>query len=203
LEFPGTFSKMNIIDFFKPKLIFKQALTILLIGWAVWSGFKAAGTDPAYAGSPEQPYTDLLVRSQKAAVDLYFADWNNSFLKSEQRVMPHPPDPVGFARAIVEALIKGPQKGLLQTLPKGTALNALYITADNVCYVDLSEAVRSNHPGGSNSELLTIYSVVNSLILNVPEIERVKILIDGNETSTLAGHIDLQYPVKAHMLLVR
>jgi spore germination protein GerM len=193
---------MNIVDFFSPKLMFKQVLTILLIGWAVWAVFPAAGADPAYAGS-QKPPTDSPERPQKAAVDLYFADWNNSFLKSEQRVMPHPPDTVGFARAIVEALIKGPQKGLLQTLPEGAALNALYITPDNVCYVDLSEAVRSNHPGGSNSELLTIYSVVNSLILNIPEIERVKILIDGNETSTLAGHIDLQYPVKAHMLLVR
>jgi spore germination protein GerM len=124
-------------------------------------------------------------------------------LKSEQRVMLQPPDTVSFARAIIEALIKGPQKGLLQTLPNGTALHALYITPDNVCYVDFSEAIRTNHPGGSNSELLTIYSVVNSLILNIPRIERVKILIDGNETSTLAGHIDLQYPVKAHMLIVR
>ena len=117
--------------------------------------------------------------------------------------MLHPPDPVGYARAVVEALLKGPQKGLLQTLPDGTALNALYVTPDKVCYVDFSGAVRSNHPGGSNSELLTIYSVVNSLILNIPEIDQIKILIDGNETSTLAGHIDLQKPVKAYMLIVR
>jgi hypothetical protein len=51
--------------------------------------------------------------------------------------------------------------------------------------------------------LLTIFSVVNSLILNVSEIDRVKILIDGSETSTLAGHINLQVPFKAHMLLIR
>ena len=128
---------------------------------------------------------------------------DNSFLKSELRVMLQPADTVDFARAVVEALIKGPQKELLQTLPTGTKLNALYITPDGVCYVDLSETVRKNHPGGCNSELLTIYSVVNSLILNIPEIQRVKILIDGNETLTLAGHIDLQFPIKAHMLIVR
>jgi hypothetical protein len=45
--------------------------------------------------------------------------------------------------------------------------------------------------------------VVNTLILNIPQIDRVKILVDGNETSTLAGHIDLQYPAKAYMLIVR
>jgi hypothetical protein len=63
--------------------------------------------------------------------------------------------------------------------------------------------VRDNHPGGSNSELLTIFSVVNSLVLNVNEIERVKILIDGQDTQTLAGHIDLDFPHKAHMLIIR
>ena len=191
------------MDIGKPKLIFRQVLTILLIGCTAWAVFQETGLNPAWADSQELQRPDLSVQSQKTAVDLYFADWNNSFLKSEQRVMLHPTDTVGFARTIIEALIKGPQKGLLQTLPDGTALNALYITPDKVCYVDLSEAVRTNHPGGSNSELLTIYSIVNSLILNMPEIEQVKILIDGNETSTLAGHIDLQYPVKAYMLIVR
>jgi hypothetical protein len=140
---------------------------------------------------------------QKVPVHLYFADRNNSFLKSEQRVLLQPGNPLHFGRAIVEALIKGPQKGLLQTLPADTKLNAIYLIADHVCYVDLSAAVRDNHPGGSNSELLTIYSLVNSLVLNVPEIERVKILIDGQEAPTLAGHIDLQFPVKAHMLIIR
>ena len=52
-------------------------------------------------------------------------------------------------------------------------------------------------------ELLTIYSIVNSLILNVPNIKAVKILINGNEAKTLAGHIDLQTAIKANMLLIR
>ena len=186
------------------KRIFRRTLGILLIGWALWAFCQNPGRNPARAGSQEEGQPpEPPGQSQKAAVHLYFADRNNYFLTSEQRVILQPPDTVGFARTIVEALIKGPQRGLLQTLPTGTELNALYITPDNVCYVDLSEAVRANHPGGSNSELLTIYSVVNSLILNIPEIQRVKILIGGNETSTLAGHIDLQHPVKAHMLIVR
>lgn len=183
---------------------FRRVLTILFIGWAVWALLQNTGRYPAQASNREQQQgTDLPEQSQKAAVDLYFADWSSTFLRSEQRVMLQPPDTAGYARSIIEALIKGPQKGLLQTLPNGTALNALYITPDNVCYVDLSKAVRTNHPGGSNSELLTIYSIVNSLILNIPQIEQVKILIEGKETSTLAGHIDLQYPVKAYMLIVR
>jgi hypothetical protein len=175
-----------------------------LAGWAAWAVLLHPAAAAAQADSRQgrQP-GDLPAISQKAAVDLYFADRNNSFLRSEQRTMLQPTEAVSLARSIVEALIKGPQKGLLRTLPDGTVLNALYITPDNVCYVDLSEAVRSQHPGGSNSELLTIYSVVNSLILNIPQIKQVKILIGGNESSTLAGHIDLQDPLRAHLLIIR
>ena len=108
-----------------------------------------------------------------------------------------------MAHAIVSALIKGPQKGLINTIPAGTRLNALFIAPDGTCYVDLSEEVSRNHPGGSKAELLTIYSMVNSLVLNVPEVEGVQILIDGNEAPTLAGHIDIQLPFKANMLLIR
>ena len=124
-------------------------------------------------------------------------------MMSEQRAVIHPDGTVDFVRAIVEALIKGPQEGLLQTIPSGTKLKAVYVTPDGVSYVDLSKEIRHNHPGGSNTELLTIYSIVNSLVLNVPEIKRVKLLIDGNEVLTLAGHINLQFPVKANMLLIR
>jgi len=39
--------------------------------------------------------------------------------------------------------------------------------------------------------------------LNIPEIHAVKILIGGRESMTLAGHIDLRFPLKANMLLIR
>lgn len=188
----------------KRKRLVKWAANALLIGCTFWVLLTVAHAEPAdNSGDLGSREVGFSKQFQKVPVHLYFADRNNSFLKSEQRVLLQPDNPLHFGRAIVEALIKGPQKGLLRTLPADTKLNAIYLTADHVCYVDLSEAVRENHPGGSNSELLTIYSVVNSLVLNVTEIERVKILIGGSETPTLAGHIDLQFPVKAHMLIIR
>jgi spore germination protein GerM len=147
------------------------------------------------AGIPRHP--------KKSLVHLYFADRDNEYLMSEQRVLLHADDPASFAKAIIQSLIKGPQKGLIRTIPVGTELREIYVTPDNVCYIDLGQSIQTNHPGGSHSELLTIYSMVNSLILNVPEIEQVKILIEGNEALTLAGHIDLQLTVQANMLLIR
>ena len=140
---------------------------------------------------------------KKSPVHLYFIAPSNYFLMSEYRVVIHAEGRVSLARAIVEALIKGPQEDLLPTMPPGTRLNAIFVTPENVCYLDLSAEIRYNHPGGCITELLTVYSMVNSLILNVSEIKSVKILIDGAETPTLAGHISLQFPAKANMLLIR
>ncbi len=141
--------------------------------------------------------------TQTTLVHLYFSDKDNQFLMAENRVLKISEDPEFFARSIIEALIRGPQKGLARTLPAATAVRATFVTSEGICFVDLTSAAAESHPGGIQSELLTIYSIVNSLVLNVPKIKAVKILINGNESMTLAGHIDLQAPIKANMLLIR
>ena len=139
----------------------------------------------------------------KKKVHLYFADKDNSFLIAEERTISQAPDPAEFGKTIIEALIKGPLEGLMRTIPVGTALSAFYVTQDGTAYVDLTEEVKERHPGGIKTELITIYSIVNSLTLNISGIDAVKILIGGHESMTLAGHIDLRFPLKANMLLIR
>ena len=180
------------------------AIGILFIGGAICLIFQDANAQWAQLNledSVSRPAGST--QSKRSAAHLYFGDRDNYYLMSEQRVISHSADSVAYARSIVEALIKGPQTSLVRTIASDTKLRAIYIIPDGVCYVDLSQAVGKDHPGGCNSELLTIYSVVNSLILNVPEIKRVKLLIDGKEVQTLAGHIDLAFPLEANMLLIR
>ena len=167
---------------------------ILIIGGVVGLFFQDAGAQREQIAR-EDAFSRPAMQTQlkKSAAHLYFADRDNYFLRSEQRVIPYSEDPVDYARAIVEALIKGPQRGLVRTMAAATKLRAIYISPGGVCYVDLSQAAERDHPGGCNSELLTIYSVVNSLILDIPEIKRVKLLIEGKEVLTLAGHIDLRH----------
>jgi spore germination protein GerM len=186
------------------KRIFLKALGILVAGCAMLMTVAAVAVSAAEPErKDEHPSGSLNAPNQNSPVHLYFTDRSSYFLRAEQRVVLHSDDPLGLAGSIIQALIKGPQESLLRTIPADTRLNAVYITPDRTCYVDLTEAVRKNHPGGSKSELLTIYSLVNSLVLNVPEIERVQLLIDGNQVPTLAGHVDLERPVKADMLLIR
>jgi spore germination protein GerM len=139
----------------------------------------------------------------KSVVHLYFSDEENSFLTAEKRVFFNADRPAEFGKIIIEALIEGPRKGLVRTIPTGTKLRALYITQERIAFVDFSDTVKEGDPGGVKSELLTIFSIVNSLVLNMPQVDAVKILINGNESMTLAGHVDLRFPFKANMLLIR
>jgi hypothetical protein len=141
--------------------------------------------------------------SDKFVVHLYFSDKSNSFLTAEERNLLHSDNPVEFAKLIIKALIEGPRKGHMRTIPAGTTIRALYLTGDGTAYVDISNTIENSYPGGIKTELFTIYSIVNSLILNIPEIDAVKILIGGREAMTMDGHIDLSFPFKANMLLIR
>jgi spore germination protein GerM len=158
----------------------------------------------AAANNSEQTIqTTVIEQPAKTDAHLYFSDKENSFLMAEERALFCSDQPAEFGRAIIENLIQGPIEGLMRTIPAGTKLRALFVLPNGTAYIDISETIKDTHPGGSKSEIFTIYSIVNSLILNVPEIDTVKILIGGQESMTLAGHIDLRFPFKANMLLIR
>lgn len=140
---------------------------------------------------------------RRSEANLYFSDKDNFYLMAETRILPHTTEPNDFGKAIVQALEKGPTGGLTRTLPQGTRVRAFYIADGGTAVVDLTESLSENHPGGCKTEILTVYSLVNSLVLNIPEIDSVKILIGGREVMTLAGHVDLRFAFKANMLLIR
>jgi hypothetical protein len=71
---------------------------------------------------------------------------------------------------------------------------AKQILADLISGADLQRGM----VGGTDSELLSVYAVVNSLALNLPEIRHVGFLIDGRVIETLGGHLDLRRPFPAN-----
>ncbi len=155
------------------------------------------------SGSQTLESMDLKPKINENSVYLYFAEKDNSSLKAEKRLIHVSGSPESYGRTIVENLISGSLEGLMRTIPESTDLRAFYIAADGTGYADFSPEIREKHPGGISMELLTIYSIVNSLILNIPEIDRLKILIGGMESLTLAGHIDIRAPLIPDMLFVK
>jgi len=124
-------------------------------------------------------------------VNLYFSDSQAMYLVPEKRKISQTPS---LARQAVNELIKGPESSdFYPTIPEGTQVNEVYI-ADDIVYIDLSEEIFKNHPGGSSGELMTVYSIVSTLT-EIPPIKSVQILVGGNEKNSLVGHIDISMPL--------
>ena len=173
------------------------------IAFAVVAGWGIAKYTSEAA--PDQVALPLKIAQTpgKRMVHLYFGDGNGRYLVAEQRIMDQPADDVAFGRRLVEALIQGPQKGGSRTLPPDALLNAIYVTSGGTAFLDFGLDSFADHPGGVSAELLSIYSIVNTLVMNVDSIRSVKFLIGGREAATLAGHVDLQDLFEADMLWVR
>ena len=174
----------------------------IIAGGLIAYGYKhflSAGTNE----SPETTPSTSLPKSAKVRTHLYFLDPDHLFLKAEERILVQQDGIVEHARSIVCALIEGPEDKLLPTIPAETKLLALYVTEDGIAYVDLNSAISEKHPGGSLCEMFTIFSIVNTMTLNIPEINAVKFLIEGHEAKTLAGHIDIQFPFRPDMLMIK
>jgi hypothetical protein len=82
-------------------------------------------------------------------------------------------------------------------------LRALYVTPRGDAFVDLSAAISQEHPGGSTAELLTVYTVVNAITVNLPAIQRVQILVDGKSVDTIAGHVDVRRPLQKNDTVIQ
>ena len=182
------------------KIIFSGAAAAIFVVAVLIMHFAGSRSRASTPGE-KTAKNESLIQSQE--VHLYFGDPGSSFLSAENRRLIYSSDPAESGENILKMLIQGPGPGLMRTIPPETRVTALYITDDATAYVDLSKEVSDNHPGGVITELLTIYSIVNSLVLNIPEIKKVKILIAGREAITLAGHVSLRPYFKADMLLIR
>jgi len=184
----------------KAKLL-AAGLIILMMG-AVYSAYRYGAAkrihDAEFAGEAVQTSRTL---PQTRQVDLYFADVTGRRLSIERREV------AGESRAdllkkILEELIRGPEDpSRMRTLPETAQVRTVFFR-DDTAWVDLDSAVRDEHPGGTWTEVLTVYSIVNTLVENFSDVRQVQILLEGNESETLAGHVDISHPLESRIQLL-
>ena len=186
-----------------PKIIFSLLIivVIVIVGYLIFNKFIVPVWE-RYTEKPvitkEVPYKEEEIEEvepvpteEMVEVNLYFSDSQAMYLVAEKRKISQAPS---LARQAVVELIKGPESSdLYPTIPEGTQVNEVYIV-DDIVYIDLSEEIFKNHPGGSSGELMTVYSIVNTLT-EIPMIKGVQILVEGNEMKSLVGHIDISMPL--------
>jgi len=140
---------------------------------------------------------------EKKEVLLYFSDQEGEYLIGEKRGILKKNQVNEEAKEMIIELINGPRGKLIPTLPPRTKLLTLQINDAGVARVSFNLALAKDHPGGSSAEMMTVYSIVNSLALNFPQIKRVQILIDGKPIETITGHLSLRKSVPPKPDLIR
>jgi len=99
-------------------------------------------------------------------------------------------EPVARAKQVIDTLIAAPSPAQ-RTVPADAALLEFYLLPDGTAVADFSGALASQTPSGISSEQLAVDSLLKTLEANVPQAVRLKILVQGAEVDTLAGHLDL------------
>ena len=104
-----------------------------------------------------------------------------------------PRDPAQRGREILHTLIgEYVKRPTSHELPADADVKGVFLVDGNTAVIDTNSSFADGHRSGIFIETLTIVSLVKTLRANLPEISRVKILVDGKERETLAGHADLQ-----------
>jgi len=100
-------------------------------------------------------------------------------------------EPQERARVALETLITGAPTPEQRVLPLETSLLAFYLLPNGTAVADFSDALSHELPSGIASEQLALDAITQTLHAAVPQVGRLRILIDGQEAETLAGHVDL------------
>lgn len=141
---------------------------------------------------------------QNAVVILYFADSEGKRLV-DTRVKIKYDGTIPLEELVLSQLIKGPEciegvkEGeILPTISKNAGLNKVTIK-EGVCYVDFNKEFSLEYDGVTKEAVL--YSIVNSLV-EIPEVNKVRITIDGGPVTNSGLDIDLNAPVERNLDIV-
>lgn len=94
---------------------------------------------------------------------------------------------------LLAELFSGPVGDFDVALPESSSVKDVRVEGD-LAVVDLNQAFASDLAPGSSAEMLAVYSIVDTVCVNYPQIARVKITVEGND-KTILRHLDLSDPL--------
>ncbi len=132
---------------------------------------------------PQQEISDEQFR--QTYVKLYFKGTSSNELQCESRSIDSKELLSNPYLTLVNLLIGGPSvEGLETLIPSGTVVNSASLSGDTVVLDLSSHFISSTTDATVASDM--VYSIVNTLT-ELTEVNSVKFLIDGNESSSFSG----------------
>lgn len=173
-------------------LIAMAVLLIAVLGLGVYAwhmrkivtGAPVASTDTRPLAPP--------VAGPTERVTLYVAHDDDGSLRAESAQIPLPSGRQQRAEELLRALLSlYLDKSSPHVLGSGADVRSVFLIDPEVAVIDLNAAFADTHRSGVLVEELTVASLIRTVSANTPGILKVKILVDGKERDTLAGHADL------------
>lgn len=174
---------------------FVIAFSILLaaalgLGIYAWHMRKTVAT-----AAPALPDTRPLappVAGPTERVTLFVAHDDDGTLRAEAAQIPMPSGRQQRAEELLRALLSlYLDKKSSHALGAGADVRSVFLVDPGVAVIDVNSAFADTHRSGVLVEDLTVASLIHTISANTPGILKVKILVDGKERDTLAGHADL------------
>ena len=175
---PQQRKKINI------NLLIPFLVIALVFGTMLWQKYRDSHEVPV------APRIEPQV-GKRTAVLFFVADGTR--LAREAREL----DPCGDALAclndVLEELLNGPVGEFDEPLPEGTVINAVRMDGE-LATIDLNRAFADTLPSGSSAEMMAVYSIVDTVTVNFPQIIKVKLNVEGEQSLQLK-HLDLSEPL--------
>ena len=125
-------------------------------------------------------------------VTLWVAYDDLGILRAQSAQIPLPSVRQQRAEELVRALIAiYLDKNSSHPLPAGSDVRSVYLVDPGLAVIDLNAALADGHRSGVLAEELTVASMIQTVSANIPGILKVKILVEGKQRESLAGHADL------------
>ena len=155
--------------------------------------FLRVTPEPAPPMTPE-PGATAAPAEELVRVTLYFPDQHGMLLHPEERDLPKPAGGAAFLRALFAQLQKGPtREGLIAVIPEKMQLRNAFLLPEGEAVIDVAADAGLTY--GSDEELTLVAALVDTMLQNVAETNRVRILVNGEPAETLGGHVDLTRPL--------
>ena len=163
-----------------PFLVFILFFTVM-----IWQKYRSSQEMPvATAPQNVKGYRDITL----------FFSADGTRLAREARVIDPCDDATACIKNVLHELLNGPIGGFEATLPGGTIVEAVHVEGD-LATIELNRTFSDAMLSGSSAEMLAVYSLVDTVTVNFPQIQKVKINVDGNAEAVL-HHLDLSEPLE-------
>jgi len=173
-------------------LISSAVLLIAVLGMTMyaWRMRKSVAATPSGANDT-RPLAPPVAGPTEQVV-LFVAHDEDGSLRAEGAQIPMPSGRQQRAEELLRALLSiYLDKSSPHVLGTGAEVRSVFLVDPGVAVIDLNAAFADTHRSGVLVEELTVASLIHTISVNTPGILKVRILVDGKERDTLAGHADL------------